>query len=183
MNKNISHLKPLVSEDTPLIGLEPSAILSFKDEYLRLADDKRDAKQLANCTYLIEEFIQNEIKEGNITKEQFTANKVELKFHGHCHQKAQTNQKSSFDILSLPENYSVSIIPSGCCGMAGSFGFEKDKYNVSMQIGEQTLFPAVRKVSANTIIVTNGTSCRHQIKDGTGVVAKHPITILKEALV
>ena len=183
VNKNISHLKPLVSEDTPLIGLEPSAILSFKDEYLRLADDKRDAKQLANCTYLIEEFIQNEIKEGNITKEQFTANKVELKFHGHCHQKAQTNQKSSFDILSLPENYSVSIIPSGCCGMAGSFGFEKDKYNVSMQIGEQTLFPAVRKVSANTIIVANGTSCRHQIKDGTGVVAKHPITILKEALV
>ena len=67
--------------------------------------------------------------------------------------------------------------------MAGSFGFEKDKYNVSMQIGEQTLFPAVRKVSANTIIVANGTSCRHQIKDGTGVVAKHPITILKEALV
>ena len=84
--------------------------------------------------------------------------------------------------ILLPENYQVTIIPSGCCGMAGSFGYEKEHYEVSMQIGEQTLFPAIRKASIDTLIVANGTSCRHQIKDGTSRVALHPITILKEAL-
>ncbi|GGI57437.1 FAD-binding and (Fe-S)-binding domain-containing protein [Winogradskyella haliclonae] len=182
-NKNVSIFRDLITKDTPLIGIEPSAILTFRDEYIKLADDKASAKLIAKNTFLIEEFIQQEIELGNITSEQFTKESKTIKFHGHCHQKALTNQKSSFDILNLPENYKVTIIPSGCCGMAGSFGYEKDKYEVSMQIGEQTLFPAVRKASTETIISANGTSCRHQIKDGTGVVSKHPITILKEALV
>ena len=109
---------------------------------------------------------------GNIKSDQFSSESKTIKFHGHCHQKALANQKSSFDILNLPENYNVTIIPSGCCGMAGSFGYEKEHYEVSMQIGEQTLFPAVRKASEDTIISANGTSCRHQIKDGTGRVCK-----------
>jgi Fe-S oxidoreductase len=89
-----------------------------------------------------------------------------------------------YTINEIGENiYEVTIIPSGCCGMAGSFGYEKEHYEVSMQIGEQTLFPAVRKASVDTAIAANGTSCRHQIKDGTGRIAKHPISILKEALV
>ena len=131
---------------------------------------------------MIEEFIQQEIELGNITSEQFTEEAKTIKFHGHCHQKALRNQKSSFDILNLPKNYKVTIMPSGCCGMAGSFGYEKEHYSVSMQIGEQTLFPAVRKASIDTIISANGTSCRHQIKDGTRKVALHPITVLKQAL-
>ncbi|WP_411895185.1 FAD-binding and (Fe-S)-binding domain-containing protein [Winogradskyella sp. A2] len=182
-NNNIATLKDRVSKDTPLIGIEPSAILSFRDEYLRLADDKNAAQRLAEHTFLIEEFLQNELELGNISSDQFTDKEARIKFHGHCHQKAQSNQKSSFDILNIPVNYKVTLIPSGCCGMAGSFGYEKDNYNVSMQIAEQTLLPAVRKARNETIIVANGTSCRHQIKDGTGVVAKHPITILKEALI
>ena len=105
-----------------------------------------------------------------------------IKFHGHCDQKALSNQIHSFNVLNLPENYKVTIIPSGCCGMAGSFGYEKEHYNVSMQVGEQTLFPAIRKAPESVIISANGTSCRHQIKDGTNRIAKHPITILKEAL-
>ena len=129
-----------------------------------------------------QEFIQKEIELNNITSEQFTKDQKTVKFHGHCYQKALTNQKSSFDVLNLPENYKVTIIPSGCCGMAGSFGYEKDKYEVSTQIGEQTLFPAVRKATKETIIAANGTSCRHQIKDGTNRSAKHPVTILREAL-
>ncbi|MDH7912374.1 FAD-binding and (Fe-S)-binding domain-containing protein [Winogradskyella sp. SYSU M77433] len=181
-NKNVSIFKDLISEKTPLIGIEPSAILTFKDEYLRLADDKGSAKSIAQKTFLIEEFIQKEIELGNITSEQFTQETKVIKFHGHCHQKALANQKSSFDILNLPENYKVTIIPSGCCGMAGSFGYEKEHYEVSMQIGEQTLFPAVRKSSEAIVIAANGTSCRHQIKDGTGRIAKHPISILREAL-
>ncbi|WP_407557545.1 FAD-binding and (Fe-S)-binding domain-containing protein [Winogradskyella sp. 4-2091] len=180
--ENVSKFKNLITEDTPLIGIEPSAILSFKDEYLRLVDDKDSAQSIANNTLLIEEFIQQEIELGNIKTEQFTKESKAIKFHGHCHQKALANQKSSFDVLNIPENYNVTIIPSGCCGMAGSFGYEKEHYEVSMQIGEQTLFPVVRKTSKDTCISANGTSCRHQIKDGTGRVAKHPISILKDAL-
>ena len=181
-NKNVSIFKDLITSDTPLIGIEPSAILTFKDEYLKLADDKQSADKIAEHTYLIEEFIQQEIKLGNITASEFTDEAKTIKFHGHCHQKALANQVSSFDILNLPKNYKVTIIPSGCCGMAGSFGYEKEHYDVSMQIGEQTLFPAIRSAKDAVLIAANGTSCRHQIKDGTRREALHPITILKNAL-
>ncbi|WP_225036528.1 FAD-binding and (Fe-S)-binding domain-containing protein [Winogradskyella sp. SM1960] len=181
-NTNVAKFKNLISENTVLIGIEPSAILTFKDEYIRLADDKEGAQSIAKHSFLIEEFIQQEIALGHIKPEQFTKENKTIKFHGHCHQKALSNQKSSFDVLNLPENYKVTIIPSGCCGMAGSFGYEKEHYEVSMQIGEQTLFPSIRKASQNTVISANGTSCRHQIKDGTGRVARHPISILKDAL-
>ncbi|WVK13131.1 FAD-linked oxidase C-terminal domain-containing protein [Flavivirga abyssicola] len=182
-NKNVDVFKGKVSEDTPLLGIEPSAILTFKDEYLKLADDKASAESIAKSTFLIEEFIQQEIALGHITQEQFTLEERTIKFHGHCHQKAMSNQLSSFAVLNLPKNYKVTIMSSGCCGMAGSFGYEKEHYDVSMQIGEQTLFPAVRKAPKDVIIAANGTSCRHQIKDGTQREAKHPITILKEALI
>jgi Fe-S oxidoreductase len=181
-NQNVSIFKDLISERTPLIGIEPSAILTFKDEYLKLADDKESAKTIATHTFLIEEFIHNEIELGNITSEQFTKVPKTIKFHGHCHQKALANQSSSFAVLNLPENYKVTIIPSGCCGMAGSFGYEKEHYQVSMQIGEQTLFPAIRNANEEVIISANGTSCRHQIKDGAQREALHPITILINAL-
>ncbi len=181
-NKTIHFLKDLVDENFYLIGIEPSAIFTFKDEFIKLADDKSAAKFIAERSFLIEEFIQQEIQSGHITSNQFTREEKTIKFHGHCHQKALVNQKSSFDVLNLPENYKVTIIPSGCCGMAGSFGYQKDNYDVSMQIGEQTLFPSIRKSNNDVIIAANGTSCRHQIKDGTGKAAKHPITVLKEAL-
>lgn len=181
-NKNIAYCQTIITKDTPLIGIEPSAILTFKDEYLKLTNDKVAAASVANYTYLIEEFIQQEIKLGHITSAQFTKAPKTVKFHGHCHQKALSNQKSSFDVLNLPENYKVTIMPSGCCGMAGSFGYEKQNYKISMQIAEQTLLPSVRRSPKDTVISANGTSCRHQIKDGANVEAKHPITILKDAL-
>lgn len=182
-NRNVKIFKDKISENSPLLGIEPSAILTFKDEYLKLADDKPSAVNIAKSTFLIEEFIQQEIALGNITQEQFTLQERTIKFHGHCHQKALSNQLSSFAVLNLPRNYKVTIIPSGCCGMAGSFGYEKEHYEVSMQVGEQTLFPAIRKASNEVVISANGTSCRHQIKDGTQREAKHPITILREALI
>ena len=89
---------------------------------------------------------------------------------------------ASFQVLNIPTNYSVTIINSGCCGMAGSFGYEKEHYKVSMQVGEDTLFPKIRNCSSDTEIAASGTSCRHQIFDGTKRTAKHPITLLKEAL-
>ena len=182
-NKNVNSFKNIISKDSPLIGIEPSAILTFKDEYLKLADDKTSAENISKHTYLIEEFIQNEIEIGHIKAEQFTLEAKEIKFHGHCHQKALSNQSSSFSVLNFPKNYKVTIIPSGCCGMAGSFGYEKEHYEVSMRIGEQTLFPAIRNAGNESIISANGTSCRHQIKDGTQREARHPITILRQALV
>ncbi|HEY8689713.1 MAG TPA: FAD-linked oxidase C-terminal domain-containing protein [Chitinophagaceae bacterium] len=184
-NKNITLLSPLVNAETPLIGIEPSAILTFRDEYIDLADDDKleVAKKLAANVFTIDEFIAAEIEKGNISKEIFTKEKRNIKLHGHCQQKALSSVAPSVKMLSLPENYSVDVIPSGCCGMAGSFGYEKEHYELSMKIGELVLFPAVRNQDENIIIAAPGTSCRHQVKDGTGRKALHPVEVLWEALV
>jgi Fe-S oxidoreductase len=183
--KNISMLSPIVSKDAPMVGIEPSAVLTFRDEYEDLADDDQlaTAKELSSNVYLIDEFITKEIAKGNISKEQFTKEQKLIKLHGHCQQKAWNALSASVNMLSLPENYKVETIPSGCCGMAGSFGYEKEHYDVSMKIGELVLLPTVRKQPEDVIIAAPGTSCRHQIKDGTGRKAKHPVEILYEALV
>jgi Fe-S oxidoreductase len=185
VNKNIALLSSLITADTPLIGIEPSAILTFRDEYPDLADDDKvvAANALAKNVFLIDEFIAAEIDKGNISKDRFTKEKKEIKLHGHCQQKALSSVAPSVKMLSLPENYSVETIPSGCCGMAGSFGFEKEHYELSMNIGEMVLFPAVRKHPANGIIAAPGTSCRHQIKDGTGKIALHTVEVLYDALI
>ncbi|WP_299008863.1 FAD-binding and (Fe-S)-binding domain-containing protein [uncultured Tenacibaculum sp.] len=181
-NKNVNTFKELISEETPLIGIEPSAILTFRDEYLRLTDDKIAAKKLAENCYTIEEFLAKEHTKGSIDTTKFSNETKELKIHGHCHQKALSSTHASFSILNIPKNYKVTIMNTGCCGMAGSFGYEKEHYKVSMQVGEDTLFPKVRNCSVDTEIVAAGTSCRHQIYDGTKRLAKHPVTILREAL-
>jgi Fe-S oxidoreductase len=182
--KNVALLSPLINKSVPLIGIEPSAILSFRDEYIDLADDNNleAAKKLAANVFLIDEFIAAEIEKGNITAEQFSKEKRTVVLHGHCQQKALSSIAPSVKLLSLPQNYTVETIPSGCCGMAGSFGYEKEHYDLSMKIGELVLFPAVRKQNNNTIIAAPGTSCRHQIKDGTGRKALHPVEVLYQAL-
>ena len=184
-NKNIELLKDVINEQTPLIGIEPSAILTFRDEYIDLANDDlfEESKKLASNVYLIEEFLANEIQKGNISSSFFTNEKKKIMLHGHCQQKAISSLAPAVKLLSLPQNYSVEIIPSGCCGMAGSFGYEKEHYEVSMKIGELVLLPAVRNSSPGTIIAAAGTSCRHQIKDGTRKKALHPVEILYDALV
>ena len=182
INNSVGYLTKSIDKGVKIIGIEPSAILTFKDEALKLADNIEATKQIASRIFLIDEFLYHEMKSGNINSNQFTSKGKNLKFHGHCHQKALGNQDYTAELLRLPENYQVEIIPSGCCGMAGSFGYEKEHYDISMQVGEQALFPSVRASSKDTIIVANGTSCRHQIKDGTKQIAFHPVTILKEAL-
>ena len=132
---------------------------------------------------MMDEIIAMEIQKDNITKASFTSEKKLIKLHGHCQQKALSSVLPSATLLSLPENFSVEVIPSGCCGMAGSFGYEKEHYELSMKIGELVLFPTIRSQQESTIIAAPGTSCRHQIKDGTGKKALHPIEILYEALV
>ena len=182
-NKNVSIFKDLITNKTPLIGIEPSAILTFRDEYIRLADDVNSAKIIAKNTFTIEEFLQNEFEKGNIRANQFTTEKKSIKIHGHCHQKALSSTQATFSILNIPENYSPTIMNTGCCGMAGSFGYEKEHYKISMQVGEDTLFPKIRNTSKETEIIASGTSCRHQILDGTNRYAKHPITVIREAII
>jgi FAD/FMN-containing dehydrogenase/Fe-S oxidoreductase len=183
-NRNIGLLAPVITEDAPLVGIEPSAILTFRDEYPDLADDANldAANLLAKHTFTIEEFIAAEIDKDHIRPEQFTGEKKKILLHGHCQQKALSSTTPATKMLSLPVNYTVETIPSGCCGMAGSFGYEKEHYELSMKIGELVLFPAVRQASADTIIAAAGTSCRHQVKDGTAKKALHPVEILWEAL-
>ncbi|WP_462220910.1 FAD-binding and (Fe-S)-binding domain-containing protein [Ferruginibacter sp.] len=184
INKNIELLHPVISDDTPMIGIEPSAILTFRDEYIDLATDENvsKAKALSKNVFYIDEFIAREFAAGKIDASLFSTATKKIKLHGHCQQKALSALSDTASILSIPKNYSVEIIPSGCCGMAGSFGYEKEHYDLSMQIGELVLFPAVRNADSETIIAAPGTSCRHQIKDGTGTKAKHPVEILWEAL-
>nr|MCU0335571.1 hypothetical protein [Chitinophagaceae bacterium] len=183
-NTNIDMLSPLISEDTPLIGIEPSAILAFRDEYPDLATDENleASRRLASNAFMIDEFLAREIDKGRIKAEQFTTAQKQIKLHGHCQQKAVASVAPTVKILSLPANYSVQTIPSGCCGMAGSFGYEKEHYELSMKIGELVLFPAVRSAAEDVIIAAPGTSCRHQVKDGTGRKALHPVEVLWEAL-
>ncbi|MDE3145745.1 MAG: FAD-binding protein [Bacteroidota bacterium] len=183
-NKNIELLSEAISEQSPLIGIEPSAILTFRDEYIDLADEKnyQKAKLLAKNCFTIEEFLSNQFDAGLIDKKLFTTEKKEILIHGHCYQKALSSQKFISAIVEIPENYSSQLIPSGCCGMAGAFGYEKEHYHVSQQIGELVLFPAVRNAE-NKIVVASGTSCRHQIKDGTHKKALHPVELLYDALI
>ena len=182
--KNVKLFSEVINDDGPLIGIEPSAILGFRDEYPKLVSTElRDAaRKLAKNVLLIDEFLAREIDKGNIHSESFTQSKKKIKLHGHCHQKALSSVNPTQQILSLPANYEVEVIPSGCCGMAGSFGYEQEHYDVSMKIGELVLFPAVRSSEAETLIAAPGTSCRHQIKDGTGRDVLHPVEILWRAM-
>ncbi len=185
VNENIRLLAPLITADTPLVGIEPSAILTFRDEYPDLAEESllADARRLAQNSFLIDDFLAREIDRGQIRPDQFTTEKRSIQLHGHCQQKALTSVSGSVKLLSFPANYTVSTIPSGCCGMAGSFGYEKEHFGVSQKIGEMVLLPTVRRQPADVIIAAPGTSCRHQIKDGTGRKALHPVEVLYEALV
>lgn len=182
--QNVTTFKDLVNENTPLIGIEPSAILSFRDEYPKLVDQENQAVavELGQHALQFEEFIAREIQRGNITSASFTKDKKKILLHGHCHQKALSSTDVSAWALGLPENYEVEVIPSGCCGMAGSFGYEREHYDVSMQIGELVLFPAIKNVDEAVMIAAPGTSCRHQILDGTSRKALHPAEVLWAAL-
>jgi FAD/FMN-containing dehydrogenase/Fe-S oxidoreductase len=183
-NSNIRLLRDIITNEIPLIGIEPSAILTFRDEYPELADKEliEGANKLSKNSFLIDEFIEKEMKAGNIKQSQFTNSSQHIKFHGHCHQKALTGTRATMYILNFPANYTAVEIPSGCCGMAGSFGYEKEHYDLSMKVGELVLFPTVRNSNTETIIAATGTSCRQQIADGTKRDSFHPVEILYNAL-
>ncbi len=181
---NVVLFKDIVTKEMPLLGIEPSAILTFRDEYLRLvpASLQEDAKAIAKNTFTIEEFLYQKISEG-VIHPLFTEENKKVLLHGHCHQKALSNVSSTAFLLSLPKNFTVETIVSGCCGMAGSFGYEQEHFQVSKSISELVLVPKVRsEADHNCIVAAPGTSCRHQIYDFADKAALHPIEVLYSAL-
>lgn len=175
----VAALYPLAAQGLPIVGLEPSCLLSMRDEYhYLLPTDDRVATIAAQCL-TFEEFMAQQAEAGTLDVPFEAAGKILL--HGHCHQKALVGTQPSHQTLSRA-GYTVEAVEAGCCGMAGAFGYETEHYDISIAMGERRLFPAVRKQADDTIIVAAGTSCREQIWDGTGRRAKHPAEVLREAL-
>lgn len=187
---NVTAARDILDADTPLIGLEPSCILTFRDEYPDLVppEMRETALKVAENCLLYDEFFIREAAAGRITPDMFRDDRCEIWLHGHCHQKALVGIDKTASMLKLLKGADVHVIPSGCCGMAGSFGYEKEHYRTSIAIGELVLFPAVRKAVAGaqdgvpTFIAAPGTSCRQQIFDGTGIKAVHPVVIIERML-
>jgi Fe-S oxidoreductase len=182
--ENVNAFKDIVTDESPIIGIEPSAILTLRDEYTELVPSELKAfsKKIAQNSFLFEEWFAKEIERGNIDADYFRKAEAPVYIHGHCYQKSLSSTKYIKRSLSLIAD-KVDEIPSGCCGMAGAFGYEKEHYEVSMKIGGLVLFPTINQLDQSTIIAASGTSCRHQIKDGTGRKAKHTAEILFDALI
>jgi Fe-S oxidoreductase len=177
--RNVELLAPYAERGVPIVGCEPSCILTFRDEYLDLLDDPR-AQQVAQQSYLIEEFLVKLSEEGKLNL-RFRETPDKVLVHGHCHQKAQVGSAPMMKLLRLA-GCEASEVDSGCCGMAGSFGFEAEHYDVSMQIGGLRLFPAVNAAGVEVTICAPGVSCRQQIEHATGRPVKHPIEVVAERL-
>ncbi len=182
--KNVSLLHGRVTAEAPLVGIEPSALLAFRDEYpdLLRGDQQAKAKELAKHCFILEEFLAREMDADRIRASSFRQQPRVVHLQGHCHQKALSSLTPIVRILETLAGHSVRLIPSGCCGMAGSFGYEAEHFDLSQKIGELVLFPRVRQMAPGDIIASSGTSCRHQVLDGTGRVARHPVELLREAL-
>jgi Fe-S oxidoreductase len=179
----VERLAPFAEKGVPIVGLEPSSILSLRDEFLYLLPKGSPARPVADHTYTFEEFIAELADEGRLHLT-FTEEPRHLLLHGHCHQKALVGTEPSKRILTLPPNYTVEEVDSGCCGMAGTFGYEAEHYEISRQMAERRLLPAVRAAAPSTIIVAAGLSCRQQIGHGEdGRAALHPAEVLRDALV
>jgi len=169
----------------PILGIEPSALVTFVDEGPNMVSPHLKAKAIAikERVLLIDDFIADEYKNKRIQSSSFHKQNKKIVLHGHCHQKAVLGLSKTRIALQIPENYTTELIPSGCCGMAGSFGYEKKNYSISQQIANLVLYPKLRDIKEkDEIIAMNGTSCRHQIKDGIAKEGKHTVEILFEAL-
>jgi Fe-S oxidoreductase len=176
----VAAYKPYIDKGMMVVGLEPSCLHTLRDEFLAITPSL-DSENLANGALMLEEFLVREQQNGNLGIDFMPMAKKAL-VHGHCHQKAFDGMGAVEKALNLIPKLEVEIINSSCCGMAGSFGYEVDHYEVSIAMAELDLLPAVRKANDDTLIVADGTSCRHQIRDGVGRDAKHVARILEMAL-
>jgi Fe-S oxidoreductase len=179
-----SRLADLARQGAFIVGVEPSCILTLSEEHLALQPDSADAKVVAAQVRLVDELILEAIDAGNLRMDPASplAGRRFL-FHGHCHQKALAGTAATVTLLSRIPGSDVVELDAGCCGMAGSFGFEAEHYDLSMEIGGMRLFPAVRAADGDTLIAATGVSCRQQIEHGTGRRARHPVELIRAAVV
>jgi len=178
--KNIQVLLPFVERGIPIVGCEPSCLLAFREEYLDLVPGEA-AQKLAAGSFLIDEFLVQEMDKGKCELE-FPPTAVKILLHGHCHQKAVAGIQSTVRFLSLAPKATVEVVDSGCCGMAGAFGFEREHYQVSLAMGRRRLFPSILDKTEEWEVAAPGTSCRQQIAHGTGRTPWHPVELLARML-
>jgi Fe-S oxidoreductase len=179
--RNVDLLYSYAAQGISIVGCEPSCLLTLKDEYPQLVDDEK-ARVVAENSYMIDEFLMTLHGEGKLDL-RFSNLEKQVMFHGHCHQKALLGTRHSMDLLRLPPGYRVEEINAGCCGMAGSFGYEVEHYGVSMDIGRMEVFPAVEAKDNSWEVAVMGVSCRQQIEHGTGRRSRHLVEVLQDALV
>ena len=177
----LNALRPFAIKGVPIIGLEPSCLFTLRDEFLAM-NLGEDAQAVADNAVLFEEFLAREKREGRLTLDLQPLQEKTALLHGHCHQKAFGAMSAVQEVLALVPDLEVTPIESSCCGMAGSFGYEAEHYETSIAMAELSLLPAVRKADADTLIVADGTSCRHQIADGADRHALHVAQVLAAAL-
>ncbi len=177
---NIDALYAYASQGIPIVGCEPSCLLTLRDEYPEFVSDDR-ARTVADNSFLIDEFLATAQSEGRLDL-RFSDLEKQVMFHGHCHQKAMVGTAGSMAVLNLPPGYQAELINAGCCGMAGSFGFEKEHYDISMQIGGLSLFPAIA-AKPDAEVAVMGVSCRQQVEHGAGRRARHLVEVLRDAVV
>lgn len=182
--KNVEIFYPHVLEGKTIVGLEPSAILSFREEYPKLVNKNlaEQAEKISENTYCFEEWFFREIQEGHIGADQFDAASRNIFYHSHCHQKALSQTEEALLALSLPDGHTVREIPSGCCGMAGAFGYEQEHYAVSEKIAHLKLIPFSEEIPEDSYIVSSGFSCKHQINDFGGRQVWHPVELLLKSI-
>jgi Fe-S oxidoreductase len=177
---NVRVLEPYVAQGIPVLGCEPSCLLTLRDEYLDLVSGEA-VKNVAANSWMVDEFLVRQQKAGKLNL-RFKEESMSVLFHGHCHQKAHIGSAPSIEALRLAPGLQVSEVNSGCCGMAGSFGFEKEHYEISETIARQRLIPAIEKSDPNTQVAVSGVSCRQQISHFTQRTPRHVVEVLRDAL-
>lgn len=177
---NVDMLHAYVSQGIPIVGCEPSCVFTLTDEYPDLLQDDK-AKLIAENSFLIDEFLIKHIKDNDI-KLDFKEDAKNIIFHGHCHQKSMIGTQYSMEMLNMPPGYKAELINAGCCGMAGSFGYEKEHYDISMKIGGEGVFPAVNAKGSDWDVAVMGISCRQQIEHGTDSHPRHMIEVFADSL-
>jgi Fe-S oxidoreductase len=179
----VERLAPYGQRGVPIVGCEPSCVLTLRDEYLSLLPDDPDAEIVAAHVRPLGELVAEAIDDGSLTLADPSSEPRRIVFHGHCHERALLGNQPTLSMLSRIPGAHVVELDAGCCGMAGSFGFESEHYELSMKIGSLRLFPALEAEAPDTLIAASGVSCRQQIIHGAGRRAHHPIELVHEALV
>jgi len=175
--QNVAILAPYARQGIPIVGTEPSCLLTLLDEFPDFLPGDDNAKLVAAQTMLLEDFLLP--LKGKLA---FAPGEKKVLIHGHCHQKAHSGMGPLTNALKLNPGFTVTESGAGCCGMAGSFGFESEHYDLSMKVGEDRLFPKVREQSKDTEIAVSGVSCRQQIEHGTGRRPRHWVEVLAESI-